>query len=329
MESITTFLDKAKLARVQTHLNMALFPLLALDGHEPDYLTLEQALELNAVSITEVHESGSVPDLKLINAGKKSVLIVEGEELVGAKQNRIVNSSFLVAGKTELIIPVSCVEQGRWNYTSSDFRHGSRVTHASLRRDYQQDVSASLAQGRGYRTDQGRIWNELAQKANRMQTTSPTGAMADMFETRGNDLEEYHRAFRLVDCQIGAVFAINGQVVGMECFEYQDTFTRFFSKLVKSYALDAIDWAREHDGRKTTPYTVRNFLSAVGKCRSETHRSIGLGDNIRFSSRSVSGVALIEKERVLHLSVFKQNNVTKSNDIGFQRFSNRRNFRTE
>ena len=43
-------------------------------------------------------------------------MIIEGQELARAKQNRIVNSSFLIAGKTKVVIPVSCVEQERWRY---------------------------------------------------------------------------------------------------------------------------------------------------------------------------------------------------------------------
>ena len=66
---------------------------------KPDYLTLEQALDRDFVQITEMDQAGSVPELRLINKGKKKVLIVEGEELVGAKQNRIVNATFLIAGQ--------------------------------------------------------------------------------------------------------------------------------------------------------------------------------------------------------------------------------------
>jgi hypothetical protein len=79
--------------RKQSHQNMALFPLLAPDAGEPDYLVLEEALGQGAVEITEVSHGGSVPDLKLINKSPSKLLVVDGEELVGAKQNRIVNAT--------------------------------------------------------------------------------------------------------------------------------------------------------------------------------------------------------------------------------------------
>ena len=62
--------------------------MLAPDGTEPDYLALEQSLDLNTIQITELDKAGSVPELRLKNSGEKSVLIIEGEELVGAKQKR-------------------------------------------------------------------------------------------------------------------------------------------------------------------------------------------------------------------------------------------------
>ena len=96
MDSIISFLKTAKLARKQVYQNLTIFP----NGIEPEYLTLEQALDQNLIKITELDNEGSVPELQLSNLGKKTVLIIEGEELVGAKQNRIVNSSFLIAGKT-------------------------------------------------------------------------------------------------------------------------------------------------------------------------------------------------------------------------------------
>jgi len=127
MEQIQGFLENVKLGGKQTHLNMTLIPLLAPHAGAPDYLTLEEALTQGVVQVTEVSQGGSVPDLKLINKSTNKLLVVDGEELIGAKQNRIVNATFLIAGQTEITIPVSCVEQGRWSYRSQKFASGEKV----------------------------------------------------------------------------------------------------------------------------------------------------------------------------------------------------------
>jgi len=50
------------------------------------------------VHITEVSAGGRVPELAFENSSDETVLLVDGDELVGAKQNRVVNLSILVAG---------------------------------------------------------------------------------------------------------------------------------------------------------------------------------------------------------------------------------------
>jgi hypothetical protein len=175
MESIQMFLGKTKVGGKQSHLNMTVFHLLAPDAGEPDYFTLEEALNHAFAEVTEVSQGGSVPDLKLINKSPNKLLVVDGEELVGAKQNRIVNATFLIAGLTEITMPVSCVEQGRWSYRSQNFASGEKVMSAILRHKNQRAVAMNLKEGIGYRSDQGMIWDELALKAERMKAYSPPG----------------------------------------------------------------------------------------------------------------------------------------------------------
>ena len=69
-------------------------PLLAI---EPK--SLEEALADGTVKVTEVSAAGHVPELRVKNSGATPVLILDGEELVGAKQNRIVNVTVLGAAK--------------------------------------------------------------------------------------------------------------------------------------------------------------------------------------------------------------------------------------
>jgi hypothetical protein len=66
-----------------------------------------------------------MPELRVVHRAGEMVLILEGVELVGARQNRIVNTTILVAAGCESVIPVNCVEQGRWAWKSDLFR--SRV----------------------------------------------------------------------------------------------------------------------------------------------------------------------------------------------------------
>lgn len=67
--------------------NLTMHPLLAEDGGDPDYLTLDEALDSGTARVTEVSEAGSVPELRFDNGGDRRVLLLDGEELVGEKQN--------------------------------------------------------------------------------------------------------------------------------------------------------------------------------------------------------------------------------------------------
>jgi hypothetical protein len=172
MDTMQAFVETLKVSRKQSHRNLSVIPLLASDHGDPDYLTLEEGLSQGFVIITEISTGGSVPELKLVNKSADKVLVVDGEELMGAKQNRIVNASFLIAALSEIIIPVSCVEQGRWSYRSAMFSSGEKIMPPSLKREYQKNVACSLERGAGYRSDQGMIWNEIEEKARRIALTT-------------------------------------------------------------------------------------------------------------------------------------------------------------
>src|SRR5258708_19831803 len=84
-----------------------------------NYLTLTEALQQRLATITEVSVAGHVPNVKINNGSELCLLLVDGEELIGAKQNRTLNTSILLAGKSETVVPVSCTEAGRWSYKTA------------------------------------------------------------------------------------------------------------------------------------------------------------------------------------------------------------------
>ncbi|MBW1958471.1 MAG: hypothetical protein JRI63_08055, partial [Deltaproteobacteria bacterium] len=64
MDPIKSFLEIAKVARKQVYKNSTVFPLLAPNGIELEYLVLEQALDEKLIQITELDTEDSVPELK-------------------------------------------------------------------------------------------------------------------------------------------------------------------------------------------------------------------------------------------------------------------------
>jgi hypothetical protein len=158
-----------------------------------------------------------------------------------------------------------------------------------------------------------------------MSINSPTGAMADLFEGQKNRLSEYLKAFRLVDSQVGGLFAINGKVAGLECFGHWQTFSKFFKKLVQSYALDAIDMIKEPKEDHVAVADIRRFMEGIQKAPRKSYPSLGLGENIRAEGPFISGAALVYNESVLHLSAFAHDGKRDEKfGVPYQRFSQRK-----
>ncbi len=135
---------------------------------------VEEAISKGNAKITETSESGQVPFLKLENNGDCPILILEGEELVGGKQNRIVNTTLVVLAGSALEIPVSCMEAGRWGYRRRDFDSGQALFRAKSRAVQKESVMYSLTTELSYRSDQGAVWEEVRQSLEEFTAHSET-----------------------------------------------------------------------------------------------------------------------------------------------------------
>ena len=323
---IQNYLKEAKIGRKQSHQNLAIFPLLSSYAIGLDYITLDEALTEGLIEVVEVNEEGTVPELKVVNRSPCMILILDGEELVGAKQNRIVNTTILIQEKTTTVIPVSCLEQGRWAHTSPRFDSEERLMTAQLRAMKSEQVHRSIRTSDDYYSDQVAIWREISRKARRMRAESSTMAMSEMYEKKRAALDGYINHFRMVEMQVGAVFMINGKVVGLDCFGKSETFSKVFRKLVESYALDAIDWQEQKRSGKALKSEVTKFLWAASGASVESRPSVGLGIDCRLESYNLTGFALAHEDQVLHFSVFAKRNGHREEGYSsrMQRYSRRR-----
>ncbi|MBV9622915.1 MAG: hypothetical protein JOZ14_02935, partial [Acidobacteria bacterium] len=158
--------------------NLSVFPLIRPRpvGERPDYLLLEDAISQGLGRVTEIHAGGSVPELRFENSAGLPVLLLDGEELIGAKQNRVLNLTILAPPKQTTVIPVSCVEAGRWSMSSTACCPSANLMYSRARGRKVSDVTFAMRATESRRSDQSAVWDEIAAKIERLDAASPTSA---------------------------------------------------------------------------------------------------------------------------------------------------------
>jgi hypothetical protein len=202
--------------------NLTIFPLVAEPQPELPYLLLGDALDLGFVSIGEIG-SGSVPSLIATNRGDVDVLILDGEQLIGAKQNRITNRTIILEAKTETVIPVSCMEQGRWHHVSHEFRSRPKPRHAPPRvRRKAREVEAafaatpSMASAGELHRAQGEVWREIAEVGVSMGVNSDSGAMDEIYDRHSESVDDWIGSFPCREDQVGLLAFLGRRPLGLD-----------------------------------------------------------------------------------------------------------------
>jgi len=297
-------LETIKFGENKVHNHVAVIPLLSENGAGPDYLTLKEAMEGHLITITELTEGGSVPELKVKNTGTRPVLLLDGEEVSGAKQNRVLNTTILVKECSETVIPVSCTEQGRWSYRSAHFQESGHMMSAHLRRVKNESVAYCLRSSQRYDSDQGAVWEGIRNQSEAADIESPTGAMRDIHEANKEDLDAYLEHFTLVPGQKGILVLVGGKVAGMDMLSRSEAFRVIYPKLIKSYIMDAI---LEKQGKaKANPLeTAQAFMADILECQEQKYDSVGYGTDYRYEGGKIVGSALIHEDTVIHMAFFR------------------------
>ena len=288
--------EAIQLGVLVVHRGVVIAPLYPRLRPHAEYVTLEEAIPLG-FHVGEVDAAGSVPELVARNPLDANVLLYDGEELLGAKQNRILNVTVLIAAHAETRIPVSCVEEGHWSYRSAAFAPAPSHAYPELRRAKAQRLSAEpLARG----VAQAAVWDEVRAKAARLGVRSPTGAQRDIYTAREGALAELRRAFPPAPGQAGALLALGDRL----CLDYvsrPDAFARLYPKLLDGYLLDALE---RLDGEPAGEERLAGFLAAAGAAPSKGEPSAGLGDDLRLATGGLVGSGLALDGELLQLSVF-------------------------
>ncbi len=307
-ESIGDFLrEPLRLGEPDLAGPLTVFPVLA---PEPNlrYLAFGQA-RAQGFHVGELAGGASVNDLAIENPTDRAVLLLEGEEVIGAQQNRTFDVSVLVGPGAKLRVPVSCVEAGRWDGSRhrESFSPAPQTAYPELRRAKSRQARERVSRGMEARAEQGEVWDEVAAKSHRLDIDSSTGAMHDIYEQRRDRLSRMRQLIRLHDGQAGTLVAIGGRLAVLDLVSDPDAYAVLHGPLVQGYALDALEHESEGDLPAPPEETARGFTLLVGDCRPTLRtQGVGLGEELRFAANGLEGSALVHDGELVHLTAFPQ-----------------------
>lgn len=168
-------------------------------------IALDVAYEKSCVSIREIGEMGSVQEILITNNCGSPLIILEGQGLEGAKQNRVVQKTVVVPSKTTITVPVNCVEKGRWNYKSAEFKPAkySAGPSVKMRKASAMKISESMIQSE--------VWAEVAEMSHRFESYSSTDDMCEVLEQASirNEFES-HQLKQLIRNFEGYGYKVSG-----------------------------------------------------------------------------------------------------------------------
>ena len=284
-----------------------------VSGNRPsslEYLLADEAILTEKVDVEEVSDQGSVSELRMVNFSNRFILVVDGMMLNGGKKNRIVNASFLIPPESITEIPVSCVEQGRWQYNRREFKNGRCLSPHSIRRENAALQKTALGHKRGYVSDQRNVWAYVASMSETLGVPTATGSMNEILEKKKSSLERYGEGMVPNDFETGAAFFVHGIFRGIELFDRAATFRKMFPKLLSGIAVDMMMARGERFpgqrgmGAEEPAECLRSILEEVGYSAFEKYEPVGVGDDWRYDANRSFGKALRYGADLIHFSAF-------------------------
>jgi len=259
--------------------NLTVFPVVANKSYDTgQFLTLDEGIRSGEVVVTEAGQAqglirrrpggptphpvrdAQVNQLVLINNSKRPLLLLAGEIVTGGKQDRVIGKDRIVPAESDPVdLSVFCVEPGRWTPQNGkyEFNTGASSTNGLL-------AAPAVRSKAMVAKDQQQVWDEVRKSQRAMasseavvvageaatveSTSSYARVMGNKEVARQVDSvaapmqHNYESVIRQLRDKnaVGVVVAVNGEVVWADLFASTQLFQKYWPKLVRSYATEAV-----------------------------------------------------------------------------------------
>lgn len=305
---VEDWLISARLGTPSRYRNLVLYPVLLPSRGLPDYHTLDQALALGSLVISEATSGGSVNELKVDNRGAEPVFIMAGEILEGAKQDRVLQDDlWLPARSGPVTVAVYCVEHGRWTYQTQNFEKSRPIV-----------ANAEVRSAARETHDQGAVWSSVEktqQKAGYSDSTNlgktyDDPAIKERLAGYRQALEKFARENPEAR---GVVVQVGDRLLAVDLFADRTGFVLKFNKLLPSYALEAAN--EGSNSAQPDSDKALSFLRKTAGSDWTVRDTPGLGRLLQASTLEVSASALVLDQVVVHLESFPHRGVKPARPI--------------
>lgn len=301
------------------------------------FLSSIHAHQNKLLSITEVDDSGVVNKLTAISTADIPILITEGEELIGAKQNRIVNVSILLAPNSKTLIPVNCSESGRWSYrkTSGFTPSDSKAEHTvrseinsayaqtlkdqeGNKKKYAENIIANQWSVNASQKTQRRAWDKIRMVMDSEGVHSGSSALHDIHKSRQDKRDQLHKRVPITKGQLGLLVCKNSQPYLLEYIENEQAYSEMHAGILNSLAV-VLRFKTNQKYIKITKKKCLEWISKFRELEEVKKPGISLGENFFYSAIHQSGNALLYESQLIHLSIHETPD--EEENISFRKFS--------
>ncbi|MGB9073777.1 MAG: DUF6569 family protein [Terriglobales bacterium] len=257
--------------------NLTVFPVVASKSYDTgEFLTLDEGLRTGDVVVTEAGQAqglirrrhpkdpgiyhpvreAEVNRLVLVNNSKRPLLLLAGEIVTGGKQDRVIGKDRIVPAESDPVdLSVFCVEPGRWVAAGGKYGFSGGGIGAGF-------ASPGVRGGAMAAKSQQQVWDKVRSSQQAMaEAVEVTGAASEVNSTTSyarvmdnrevqkkvdSVAEPVQRNYESVIRQlreknaVGVVVAVNGEVVWADLFASTQLLQKYWPKLVRSYATEAV-----------------------------------------------------------------------------------------
>ncbi|KAF0147642.1 MAG: hypothetical protein FD143_3021 [Ignavibacteria bacterium] len=300
---------ETKAISVQTQKSLSIVQFISSNIDTFDYVSLGRAASEKMIELVELKDGASVNDIFVINHSDKYIFMMDGDIIEGAKQNRVINTSVLLAPKVKTQVHVSCVEQGRWHHVSESFTPSDYVAPANMRQMKNEDVLYSIKLNKKAYADQGKVWSKVAENHKEFDIKSQTQNLSDLAIAREDDFKKFIESFKSEEGVNGIALFNGNKFVGLDLFNCEVVFQEYFPKTLKGAAMQFLNIKAptKKIDESELKYKLLETMDKIEGLQKATFNGVGVGAEDRFQDEKLNGFALMFDKKLIHLTAMQKN----------------------